>query len=49
MVEVKEFALQNTWEIEKKLEVETDETSPMEGRTYPVTALHPHPLPLAIL
>jgi hypothetical protein len=42
VVEVKEFALQNTWEIEKKLEVETDETSPMEGRTYPVLIFTAH-------
>jgi len=42
VVDVDNFALQNTWTLEKRLEVTEDEVSPMEGRTYPVLIFTAH-------
>ena len=42
VIDVNNFALQNTWNIEKRLQVKLSKVSPMEGRTYPVLNFTAH-------
>lgn len=42
VVDVENFSLQNTWDIEKRLEVHCESVSPMEGRTYPLLKFTAH-------